>query len=178
MGRGLLIIGHNLDLSGLRAALSADPDDHDGGPARRRADDGGYGVGSEIRQPLGYAIVGGLALSQILTSTRRQSSISASTGCSPGSSGKGGSKRPPATPSHCPPNDRQGRRRADGSRLVCKDQAKTSVLFERKRSVLLKDRVVYLSAAAPKKTGTRAVRSAGSVGAPACTRSSAPASPK
>jgi HAE1 family hydrophobic/amphiphilic exporter-1 len=25
------------------------------------------GVGSEIRQPLGYAIVGGLALSQILT---------------------------------------------------------------------------------------------------------------
>jgi len=26
-----------------RAALSADPDDHDGGPARRRADDGGYG---------------------------------------------------------------------------------------------------------------------------------------
>jgi AcrB/AcrD/AcrF family len=67
VGRGLLIIGHNLDLSGLRAALSADPDDHDGGPARRRADDGGYGVGSEIRQPLGYAIVGGLALSQILT---------------------------------------------------------------------------------------------------------------
>ena len=27
----------------------------------------GTGVGSEIRQPLGYAIVGGLALSQILT---------------------------------------------------------------------------------------------------------------
>jgi multidrug efflux pump subunit AcrB len=27
----------------------------------------GSGVGSEIRQPLGYAIVGGLALSQILT---------------------------------------------------------------------------------------------------------------
>jgi multidrug efflux pump subunit AcrB len=27
----------------------------------------GNGVGSEIRQPLGYAIVGGLALSQILT---------------------------------------------------------------------------------------------------------------
>jgi HAE1 family hydrophobic/amphiphilic exporter-1 len=27
----------------------------------------GAGVGSEIRQPLGYAIVGGLALSQILT---------------------------------------------------------------------------------------------------------------
>jgi multidrug efflux pump subunit AcrB len=27
----------------------------------------GSGVGSELRQPLGYAIVGGLALSQILT---------------------------------------------------------------------------------------------------------------
>jgi HAE1 family hydrophobic/amphiphilic exporter-1 len=27
----------------------------------------GTGVGSELRQPLGYAIVGGLALSQILT---------------------------------------------------------------------------------------------------------------
>jgi HAE1 family hydrophobic/amphiphilic exporter-1 len=27
----------------------------------------GTGVGSEIRQPLGYAIVGGLAVSQILT---------------------------------------------------------------------------------------------------------------
>lgn len=27
----------------------------------------GSGVGSEIRQPLGYAIVGGLALSQLLT---------------------------------------------------------------------------------------------------------------
>jgi HAE1 family hydrophobic/amphiphilic exporter-1 len=27
----------------------------------------GTGVGSEIRQPLGYAIVGGLALSQVLT---------------------------------------------------------------------------------------------------------------
>ena len=44
----------------------------------------GTGVGSEIRQPLGYAIVGGLALSQILTSTRRRSSISTSTGCRPG----------------------------------------------------------------------------------------------
>jgi Cu/Ag efflux pump CusA len=27
----------------------------------------GTGVGSEIRQPLGYAIVGGLAVSQLLT---------------------------------------------------------------------------------------------------------------
>ena len=32
-----------------------------------RADDAGYWRGSEIRQPLGYAIVGGLAVSQILT---------------------------------------------------------------------------------------------------------------
>jgi len=34
---------------------SDDPDDHDGGAARWRYDDAGYGVGSEIRQPLGYA---------------------------------------------------------------------------------------------------------------------------
>jgi multidrug efflux pump subunit AcrB len=27
----------------------------------------GHGTGSELRQPLGYAIVGGLALSQLLT---------------------------------------------------------------------------------------------------------------
>jgi len=47
----------------LRDPLSAYLDDHYGGDARRHADDGGYGG----RQPLGYAIVGGLALSQILT---------------------------------------------------------------------------------------------------------------
>jgi len=31
----------------------------------------GTGTGSEFRQPLGYAIVGGLALSQLLTRWRR-----------------------------------------------------------------------------------------------------------
>ena len=41
----------------------------------------GTGVGSEIRQPLGYAIVGGLAVSQILLFIRRRSSISTSTNC-------------------------------------------------------------------------------------------------
>ncbi len=41
----------------------------------------GVGAGSELRQPLGYTIVGGLIFSQILTSTRRRpSSISISTG--------------------------------------------------------------------------------------------------
>jgi Cu/Ag efflux pump CusA len=35
----------------------------------------GTGVGSEIRQPLGYAIVGGLALSQILTLDRLQTRL-------------------------------------------------------------------------------------------------------
>ena len=54
-------------IKGLHAALSADPDDDDGGAARCRAADAGYGVGSEMRQPLGFAIVGGLALSQVLT---------------------------------------------------------------------------------------------------------------
>ena len=47
--------------------LSADLDDHDGGAARCRADDAGYGGRFEIRQPLGYGIVGGLAVSQVLT---------------------------------------------------------------------------------------------------------------
>jgi Cu/Ag efflux pump CusA len=35
----------------------------------------GTGVGSEIRQPLGYAIVGGLALSQVLTLDRLQTRL-------------------------------------------------------------------------------------------------------
>ena len=38
------------------------------------------GTGSEIRQPLGYAMVGGLIVSQALTLSRRWSSISISTG--------------------------------------------------------------------------------------------------
>ncbi len=35
----------------------------------------GTGVGSEIRQPLGYTIVGGLALSQVLTLDRLQTRL-------------------------------------------------------------------------------------------------------
>jgi HAE1 family hydrophobic/amphiphilic exporter-1 len=49
------------------AALPADHDDHHGGAARRRAADAGQGTGAEIRQPLGYAMVGGLLVSQALT---------------------------------------------------------------------------------------------------------------
>ena len=55
------------DPRGLPAALPADHDDDDGGAARRRAADAGHGTGSELRQPLGYAMVGGLILSQALT---------------------------------------------------------------------------------------------------------------
>jgi hypothetical protein len=42
----------------------------------------GAGTGAEIRQPLGYAIVGGLIVSQALTVTRQQ--LSAATGRSAG----------------------------------------------------------------------------------------------
>ena len=35
--------------------------------ARRRAADAGHGIGPEIRQPLGYAMVGGLVVSQAMT---------------------------------------------------------------------------------------------------------------
>ncbi len=45
----------------------------------------GTGTGSEIRQPLGYAIVGGLVVSQVLTCSRRRSSSSISTGWANGS---------------------------------------------------------------------------------------------
>ena len=56
-----------VDLSGLHAALSPDPDDDDGGAAWRRAADARHGHRAGIRQPLGYTIVGGLMLSQMLT---------------------------------------------------------------------------------------------------------------
>ena len=48
-------------------AVPADPDDHDLRHARRHAADAGHRHGSEIRQPLGYTIVGGLLVSQVLT---------------------------------------------------------------------------------------------------------------
>ena len=53
------------DLRGVPAALPADHDDDDGGAARRRCRSrSGTGIGSELRRPLGIAIVGGLILSQ------------------------------------------------------------------------------------------------------------------
>ena len=56
------------DLPGVPAALPADHDDHDGGAARRRCRwRSARGDGSELRRPLGIAIVGGLLLSQMLT---------------------------------------------------------------------------------------------------------------
>ena len=48
-------------------ALPADHDDDDGGAAGRRAAMLGTGAGSELRRPLGYAMVGGLLVSQALT---------------------------------------------------------------------------------------------------------------
>ena len=57
-----------IDPSGLSAALPADHDDDHGGPARRLAALAiGTGTGSELRRPLGIAIVGGLIVSQFLT---------------------------------------------------------------------------------------------------------------
>jgi hydrophobic/amphiphilic exporter-1 (mainly G- bacteria), HAE1 family len=41
----------------------------------------GTSAGSEPRQPLGYAMVGGLALSQLLTLSPRRSFICISTAC-------------------------------------------------------------------------------------------------
>ncbi len=45
----------------------------------------GMGVGSELRRPLGIAIVGGLIVSQVLRSTRPRSSTSISTAAGAGS---------------------------------------------------------------------------------------------
>ena len=56
-----------LDLRSLPAALSSDHDDDDGGAARGLPLALGTGAGSELRRPLGIAIVGGLLLSQFLT---------------------------------------------------------------------------------------------------------------
>ena len=56
-----------VDPPGLPAALPPDHDDHHGGAARRPAADARNGTGSELRQPLGYTMVGGLVLSQVLT---------------------------------------------------------------------------------------------------------------
>ena len=56
------------DLPGLPAALPADHDDDDGRAARRRAAGArARASGSELRRPLGIAIVGGLIFSQLLT---------------------------------------------------------------------------------------------------------------
>ena len=52
---------------GLRSALPADPDDHEAALLGAVPLMLGTGTGSEIRQPLGYAIVGGLIVSQALT---------------------------------------------------------------------------------------------------------------
>ena len=55
------------DPRSLSAALPTDLDDDGGGTACRRSAGFGNGTGSELRRPLGYAMVGGLALSQLLT---------------------------------------------------------------------------------------------------------------
>jgi hypothetical protein len=52
-----------IDLQGLRAALPADPDDNDGSCSAACRRCWGTGAGSELRQPLGYTIVGGLLVS-------------------------------------------------------------------------------------------------------------------
>ena len=43
------------------------PDDDRGRAAGQRPAHAGYGTGSELRQPVGYGIVGGLLISQLLT---------------------------------------------------------------------------------------------------------------
>ena len=48
-------------------ALPSDPDDHAVGAARRGAAPVATGTGSDLRRPLGMTIIGGLAVSQLLT---------------------------------------------------------------------------------------------------------------
>ena len=56
------------DLPGLPHAVPADHDDDDGRDALARLPLAiGLGTGSELRQPLGVSVVGGLVLSQALT---------------------------------------------------------------------------------------------------------------
>ena len=55
------------DLRGLPAALPPDHDDHDGALLGGLPLALGHGAGSELRRPLGIAIVGGLLVSQVLT---------------------------------------------------------------------------------------------------------------
>ena len=67
------------DLSGVPVAVSADHDDHDGGAASGRCRLAlGTGVGSELRRPLGIAIVGGLIVSQMLTLVHHAGGVSLS----------------------------------------------------------------------------------------------------
>ena len=58
---------HRGDLRGLPAALPSHHDDHHGCAAGRVPLAFGSGIGSELRRPLGIAMVGGLIFSQVLT---------------------------------------------------------------------------------------------------------------
>ncbi|MDT7811421.1 MAG: AcrB/AcrD/AcrF family [Acidobacteriaceae bacterium] len=51
----------------MHAAVSPNPDDDNGGTIRGSAAGTRHGTGSELWQPLGISIVGGLIVSQLLT---------------------------------------------------------------------------------------------------------------
>ena len=57
----------DVDLRSVLVAVSAHHDDHHGGDAGRTAARPRHRHGSELRRPLGIAIIGGLAVSQLLT---------------------------------------------------------------------------------------------------------------
>jgi len=59
---------------------SADHDDDHGGAAGGHSTGTGPGMGSELRRPLGIAMVGGLLLSQVLTLYTTRLFISSSIG--------------------------------------------------------------------------------------------------